>query len=124
MINSDEQADRTNSAAAINQLGAAAQESAQQVQKMIEELQVGARDSVSTMSESQRHSLDSVEIANLAGEPMFLLMLGEPQLKRLLQGKQAVSATHPTIGQPQESQYRPRHPAHPDHSDSDTPRPT
>ena len=124
MINSDEQANRTNSAAAINQLGAAAQESAQQVQKMIEELQVGARDSVSTMSESQRHSLDSVEIANLAGEPMFLLMLGEPQLKRLLQGKQAVSATHPTIGQPQESQYRPRHPAHPDHSDSDTPRPT
>ncbi len=124
MINSDEQADRTNSAAAINQLGAAAQESAQQVQKMIEELQVGARDSVSTMSESQRHSLDSVEIANLAGEPMFLLMLGEPQLKRPLQGKQAVSATHPTIGQPQESQYRPRHPAHPDHSDSDTPRPT
>ena len=119
MINSDEQANRT-----INQLGAAAQESAQQVQKMIEELQVGARDSVSTMSESQRHSLDSVEIANLAGEPMFLLMLGEPQLKRLLQGKQAVSATHPTIGQPQESQYRPRHPAHPDHSDSDTPRPT
>ena len=47
------------------------QESAQQVQKMIEELQVGARDSVSTMSESQRDSLDSldsVEIANLAGE--------------------------------------------------------
>lgn len=35
---------------------------------MIEELQVGARDSVTTMSESQRHSLDSVEIANLAGE--------------------------------------------------------
>jgi hypothetical protein len=35
---------------------------------MIEELQVGARDAVSTMSESQRHSLDSVEIANLAGE--------------------------------------------------------
>jgi methyl-accepting chemotaxis protein len=69
MINSDEQANRTNSvAAAINQLGAAAQESAQQVQKMIEELQVGARDAVSTMSESQRHSLDSVEIANLAGE--------------------------------------------------------
>ncbi|MCP1508547.1 methyl-accepting chemotaxis protein [Pseudomonas marginalis] len=68
MINSDEQANRTNSAAAINQLGAAAQESAQQVQKMIEELQVGARDSVSTMSESQRHSLDNVEIANLADE--------------------------------------------------------
>ncbi len=43
-------------------------ESAQQVPKMFEELQVGARDSVSTMSESQRHSLDSVEIANLAGE--------------------------------------------------------
>eukprot|EP01133_Synstelium_polycarpum_P001856 gene1856-2134_t len=124
MVNSDEQANRTNSvAAAINELGAAAQEiarnaaqasnqasdarhlaedgqqvvernikamnqlsqmisasstniealnskteSAQQVQKMIEELQVGARDSVSTMSESQRHSQDSVEIANLAGE--------------------------------------------------------
>ena len=52
----------------VRNLAHRTQESAQQVQKMIEELQVGARDSVSTMSESQRHSLDSVEIANLAGE--------------------------------------------------------
>ena len=52
----------------VRNLAHRTQESAQQVQKMIEELQVGARDSVSTMSESQRHSLDSMEIANLAGE--------------------------------------------------------
>ncbi|MBF6029993.1 methyl-accepting chemotaxis protein [Pseudomonas sp. P115] len=52
----------------VRNLAHRTQESAQQVQKMIEELQVGARDSVSTMGESQRHSLDSVDIANLAGE--------------------------------------------------------
>ena len=52
----------------VRNLAHRTQESAQQVQKMIEELQVGARDSVSTMSESQRHSQDSVEIANLADE--------------------------------------------------------
>ncbi|HCF0897101.1 TPA: chemotaxis protein, partial [Pseudomonas aeruginosa] len=45
-----------------------AQESAQQIQKMIEELQVGAREAVATMTESQRYSLESVEIANRAGE--------------------------------------------------------
>ncbi|WP_432653096.1 hypothetical protein, partial [Pseudomonas aeruginosa] len=44
-----------------------AQESAQQIQKMIEELQVGAREAVATMTESQRYSLESVEIANRAG---------------------------------------------------------
>ncbi|XJP91595.1 methyl-accepting chemotaxis protein [Pseudomonas sp. B21128] len=52
----------------VRNLAHRTQESAQQVQTMIEELQVGARESVSTMSESQRHSQDSVEIANLAGE--------------------------------------------------------
>ncbi len=43
-------------------------ESAQELQKMIEELQVGARESVTTMTESQRYSEESVEIANQAGE--------------------------------------------------------
>ncbi len=52
----------------VRNLAHRTQESAQQVQTMIEELQVGARESVSTMGESQRHSQDSVEIANLAGE--------------------------------------------------------
>ena len=52
----------------VRNLAHRTQESAQQVQTMIEELQVGARNSVTTMSESQRHSHDSVEIANLAGE--------------------------------------------------------
>jgi len=52
----------------VRNLAHRTQESAQQVQTMIEELQVGARESVSTMSDSQRHSKDSVEIANLAGE--------------------------------------------------------
>ncbi|HEF4757698.1 TPA: methyl-accepting chemotaxis protein [Pseudomonas putida] len=52
----------------VRNLAHRTQESAQQVQTMIEELQVGARESVTTMSDSQRHSQDSVEIANLAGE--------------------------------------------------------
>ncbi len=52
----------------VRNLAHRTQESAQQVQGMIEELQVGARESVSTMGDSQRHSQDSVEIANLAGE--------------------------------------------------------
>ncbi|AZD31391.1 methyl-accepting chemotaxis protein [Pseudomonas chlororaphis] len=52
----------------VRNLAHRTQESAQQVQTMIEELQVGARESVITMSNSQRHSQDSVEIANQAGE--------------------------------------------------------
>ncbi|AKJ98707.1 methyl-accepting chemotaxis protein [Pseudomonas sp. WP18] len=52
----------------VRNLAHRTQESAQQVQTMIEELQVGARDSVMTMNDSQRHSQESVEIANLAGE--------------------------------------------------------
>jgi methyl-accepting chemotaxis protein len=52
----------------VRNLAHRTQESAQQIQTMIEELQVGARESVDTMGHSQRHSLESVEIANLAGE--------------------------------------------------------
>jgi methyl-accepting chemotaxis protein len=52
----------------VRNLAHRTQQSAEQVQRMIEELQVGARESVSTMSDSQRHSQDSVGIANLAGE--------------------------------------------------------
>ncbi len=52
----------------VRNLAHRTQESAQQVQTMIEELQVGARESVDTMGQSQRHSQDSVEIANQAGE--------------------------------------------------------
>ncbi|UBM26267.1 methyl-accepting chemotaxis protein [Pseudomonas sp. p1(2021b)] len=52
----------------VRNLAHRTQESAQQVQAMIEELQVGARESVETMSQSQRHSQDSMEIANQAGE--------------------------------------------------------
>jgi methyl-accepting chemotaxis protein len=52
----------------VRNLAHRTQESAQQVQKMIDELQVGARESVSTMAESQRHSQESVVVANLAGE--------------------------------------------------------
>ncbi|MDI3271286.1 methyl-accepting chemotaxis protein [Pseudomonas sp. AL03] len=63
----------------VRNLAHRTQESAQQVQTMIEELQIGARESVSTMSESQRHSQDSVEIANLAGERLnsVTLRIGE-----------------------------------------------
>ena len=52
----------------VRNLAHRTQESAQQVQTMIEELQVGARESVETMGQSQRHSQDSMEIANQAGE--------------------------------------------------------
>ncbi|EPE4525042.1 methyl-accepting chemotaxis protein PctA [Pseudomonas aeruginosa] len=54
----------------LRNLAHRAQESAQQIQKMIEELQVGAREAVATMTESQRYSLESVEIANRAGESL------------------------------------------------------
>ncbi|MDG9925741.1 MULTISPECIES: methyl-accepting chemotaxis protein [unclassified Pseudomonas] len=52
----------------VRNLAHRTQESAQEIQKMIEGLQVDARDSVSTMTESQRYSEESVTIANQAGE--------------------------------------------------------
>ncbi|RJG14243.1 methyl-accepting chemotaxis protein [Pseudomonas cavernicola] len=52
----------------VRNLAHRTQESAQEIQKMIEELQVGSRESVTTMTESQRYSEESVEIANQAGE--------------------------------------------------------
>ncbi|ROL81194.1 chemotaxis protein [Pseudomonas protegens] len=52
----------------VRNLAHRTQDSAQQVQKMIEELQVGAREAVGTMTESQRESESSVGIANQAGE--------------------------------------------------------
>ncbi|HJE33808.1 MAG TPA: methyl-accepting chemotaxis protein PctA [Pseudomonas aeruginosa] len=54
----------------VRNLAHRAQESALQIQKMIEELQVGACEAVATMTESQRYSLESVEIANRAGESL------------------------------------------------------
>ncbi|CEI16904.1 chemotactic transducer PctA [Pseudomonas aeruginosa] len=54
----------------VRNLAHRAQESALQIQKMIEELQVGAGEAVATMTESQRYSLESVEIANRAGESL------------------------------------------------------
>jgi methyl-accepting chemotaxis protein len=52
----------------VRNLAHRTQESAQQVQGMIEELQVGAKDAVSIMNESQEESDQSVTIANQAGE--------------------------------------------------------
>lgn len=52
----------------VRNLAHRTQESAQQVQGMIEELQVGAREAVAIMNESQRESDQSVLIANQAGE--------------------------------------------------------
>ena len=52
----------------VRNLAHRTQDSAQQVQKMIEELQVGAREAVLTMTDSQRQSESSVGIANQAGE--------------------------------------------------------
>ncbi|GIZ11280.1 methyl-accepting chemotaxis protein [Pseudomonas sp. NCCP-436] len=52
----------------VRNLAHRTQESAQEIETMIEELQVGSRESVTTMTESQRYSEDSVNIANQAGE--------------------------------------------------------
>jgi len=52
----------------VRNLAHRTQASAQQIQTMIEGLQVDARDSVTTMSQSQCHSAESVTIANQAGE--------------------------------------------------------
>jgi methyl-accepting chemotaxis protein len=52
----------------VRNLAHRTQESAQEIEKMIEELQVGSRESVTTMTESQRYSAESVDIANQAGE--------------------------------------------------------
>ncbi|WP_408004030.1 methyl-accepting chemotaxis protein [Pseudomonas frederiksbergensis] len=52
----------------VRNLAHRTQDSAQQVQKMIEELQVGAREAVTIMTDSQRQSESSVGIANQAGE--------------------------------------------------------
>ncbi|AYC34104.1 methyl-accepting chemotaxis protein [Pseudomonas cavernae] len=52
----------------VRNLAHRTQESAQEIHKMIEELQVGAREAVNTMTESQRYSEESVQIANRAGE--------------------------------------------------------
>ncbi|MDD0841304.1 methyl-accepting chemotaxis protein, partial [Pseudomonas sp. Gutcm_11s] len=63
----------------VRNLAHRTQESAQEIQKMIEELQVDARESVTTMTESQRYSEQSVEIANKAGERLgsVTLRIGE-----------------------------------------------
>ncbi|MCD5979354.1 methyl-accepting chemotaxis protein [Pseudomonas sp. CDFA 611] len=52
----------------VRSLAHRTQDSAQQVKKMIEELQIGAREAVVTMTESQRQSESSVTVANQAGE--------------------------------------------------------
>jgi methyl-accepting chemotaxis protein len=52
----------------VRNLAHRTQDSAQQVQKIIEELQVGAREAVGTMNESQVQSEQSMTIANQAGE--------------------------------------------------------
>ncbi|GLH34894.1 hypothetical protein BR1R5_42830 [Pseudomonas sp. BR1R-5] len=52
----------------VRNLAHRTQESAQQVQRLIEELQAGAQMAVSTMNQSREHSDQSVGIANQAGE--------------------------------------------------------
>lgn len=52
----------------VRNLAHRTQESAQEIEQMIEQLQIGSRESVTTMTESQRYSEQSVEIANQAGE--------------------------------------------------------
>ncbi len=52
----------------VRNLAGRTQASAQQIHGMIEELQVGSRQAVRTMTESQQYSAESVAIANQAGE--------------------------------------------------------
>ena len=51
----------------VRSLAGRTQTSALEIQQMIEALQIGAQQSVATMTESQQHSEESVNIANLAG---------------------------------------------------------
>ena len=57
----------------VRNLAHRTQESAQEIEGMIEELQVGSRESVTTMTESQHFSERSVEISNQAGERLALV---------------------------------------------------
>ncbi|MBA2922870.1 methyl-accepting chemotaxis protein [Pseudomonas sp. P7] len=52
----------------VRSLAGRTQSSVGQIQKMIEELQVGARESLAIMTQSKQHSDESVNIANLAGQ--------------------------------------------------------
>jgi methyl-accepting chemotaxis protein len=52
----------------VRNLAHRTQESAQEVHTMIAQLQAGAREAVATMTESQRHSEESMKIADQAGE--------------------------------------------------------
>nr|WP_110950323.1 methyl-accepting chemotaxis protein [Pseudomonas bohemica] len=63
----------------VRNLAHRTQESASQVQAMIEELQLGAREAVAIMNESQRESVESVSIANQAGASLesVTLRIGE-----------------------------------------------
>ncbi|KAB0551210.1 methyl-accepting chemotaxis protein [Pseudomonas argentinensis] len=63
----------------VRNLAHRTQESAQEIEKMIEELQVGSSESVATMTESQHYSEQSVEVANQAGERLgsVTLRIGE-----------------------------------------------
>ncbi|MFK8331835.1 methyl-accepting chemotaxis protein [Pseudomonas sp. BJa5] len=63
----------------VRNLAYRTQMSALQIQTMIEGLQVDARESVTTMGESQSHSSESVTIANQAGERLgsVTLRIGE-----------------------------------------------
>lgn len=57
----------------VRNLAHRTQTSAQEIQQMIEQLQVGSRDAVTTMTESQRHSEESVSIANQAGQSLGIV---------------------------------------------------
>ncbi|MNI81814.1 Methyl-accepting chemotaxis protein PctA [compost metagenome] len=52
----------------VRNLAHRTQASAQEVHTMIAQLQVGAREAVATMTESQRHSEETMKIADQAGE--------------------------------------------------------
>jgi Methyl-accepting chemotaxis protein len=57
----------------VRSLAYRTQTSAQEIHTMIEELQVGARDAVFTMNESERYSQDGMIIANQAGERLGIV---------------------------------------------------
>ncbi|MDD2114778.1 methyl-accepting chemotaxis protein [Pseudomonas asiatica] len=55
----------------VRNLAHRTQTSAQEIHRMIEELQVGSRTAVDTMAESRQRSIESVQIANQAGERLL-----------------------------------------------------
>jgi methyl-accepting chemotaxis protein len=67
----------------VRSLAQRTQQSANEIQSMIEELQVGASSAVTAMLASQRHSDDNVKTAHLAGERLNSVLTGIGEMNEI-----------------------------------------